>query len=656
MHSHSWIPNLRIRGLYDIGTEGLDALESDIKAVVRETVLRPDDILEPSWLESRQQAQLDSASRLRVFHDFRFTDQRSASSIEFRNKIVDDAGKTYKAVHYDHGNGISIADVDGDGRLDVYFTTQAGPNELWRNLGGGKFANITETAGVAVDNRIGVTASFADIDNDGDADLYVTTVRGGNVLFENDGSGKFTDISASSGLDYVGHSSAAVFFDFDRDGLLDVLLCNVGKYTADEVAKVTMQSVRGESPQADYEFYVGLADAFVGHVPGKNRNERSLLFRNVGENQFQDVTEAMNLVDESWTGAATPVDFNLDGWLDLYLLNMQGHDQYYVNREGQRFEKQSREVFPKTPWGAMGVKAFDYDNDGDLDLFITDMHSDMSQEVPPGREKLKADMKWDEEMLQSGGMSIWGNALFRQEADGSFVEVSQELGAENYWPWGLSVGDLNADGFEDVFIASSMNYPFRYGVNTVLLNDRGEKFHDSEFILGVEPRSGPLAEPWFELDLDRADQNHMLARGRSGRIVVWSAKGTRSSVIFDVDDDGDLDIITNEFNSWPLVMVSDLSDQHPSLCYLKIKLTGSKSNRDGLGAVVKVHAADQSYTKVHDGQSGYLSQSLQPLYFGLDQAKQVDSIEVTWPSGIRQVVEGPVRVNQLLNVRETAAD
>ena len=111
-------------------------------------------------------------------------------------------------MHYDHGNGVAVADVDGDGLDDLYFVTQVGANELWRNLGGGRFENVTAAAGVGVADAIGVTASFADIDNDGDPDLYVTTVRGGNVLFENDGNGAFRDISAASGLDYVGHSSA----------------------------------------------------------------------------------------------------------------------------------------------------------------------------------------------------------------------------------------------------------------------------------------------------------------------------------------------------------------------------------------------------------------------------------------------------------------
>ena len=134
------------------------------------------------------------------------------------------------------------------------------------------------------------------------------------------------------------------------------------------------------------------------------------------------------------------------------------------------------------------------------DIYITDMHSDMSTHIGPDKEKLKADMQWPESFLQSDGASIFGNAFFRQQKDGTFVEDSDKIGAENYWPWGLSVGDLNADGFEDAFIASSMNYPFRYGVNSLLLNDRGKQFLDSEFVGGVEPRrDGRTASFCFKL-------------------------------------------------------------------------------------------------------------------------------------------------------------
>ena len=218
----------------------------------------PNEILDPPWLPARMRAQLETRGEFTSFIDFRFRDRIDESGIQFRNRVVEDAGITYKAVHYDHGNGIAVADVDGDGLYDIYFVNQAGANELWRNLGDGRFEDLTRTAGVGVSDRISVAASFTDIDNDGDPDLYVTAVRDGNILFENVGNGQFRNITASSGLGYEGHSSGAVFFDYDRDGLVDVYVTNVGQYTSTE-------KLRARHGPVDYTFYDGLPEAFGGN-------------------------------------------------------------------------------------------------------------------------------------------------------------------------------------------------------------------------------------------------------------------------------------------------------------------------------------------------------------------------------------------------------
>ncbi len=604
----------------------------------RRTVRVPAVDVGANFMAARERNQEATRDRFEAPIDFLFSDQIAASGVTFRHESVDDSAKYWKPVHYDHGNGIVAADVDGDSLYDLYFVTQLGANQLWKNLGGGRFQDVTESAGVALADRVGVSASFADIDNDGDPDLFVTTVRMGNVLFENDGTGVFTDISAAAGVDYSGHSSGAVFFDYDLDGRLDLFVANVGRYTHEE---------RGRGGA-----YVGMADAFEGHLYPE-RAERSILYRNLGDNRFEDVSEKTGLIDVSWSGDATIVDFNRDRYPDLYVLNMQGDDHYYENRAGERFVERTAEHFPKTSWGAMGVKFFDFNNDAREDLLVTDMHSDMTDE---GFEPLAEKTKVFGVMVEGGENNIPGNSFYVQQEDGSFLELSDSLGAENYWPWGISVADLNADGFEDVFVASSMNYPFRYGINSVFINNGGKAFLDAEFLLGVEPRrDGRTHAPVFGLACGGADKEHELCAGWDEHLTVVGALGTRSSVVFDLDGDGDLDIVTNEFNDGPQVLVSSLAQRRKPR-HLSVKLVGTRSNRDGIGARVTVVTDAGSMTRYQDATSGYLSHCTLPLYFGLGKATKVERVEVLWPSGATQTVTEGLSMAGSIEIVEEASE
>ena len=185
-------------------------------------------------MDARIKAQRETIRQFKVFYDFQFTDKLKESGITFKHRAVPEATSNYMAVHYDHGSGIAVADIDGDGLYDIYFVNQVGGNELWKNMGNGKFKNITDEAGVGLKDRISVGASFGDVNNTGRPDLFVTTVNQGNVLFRNDGNGHFKDVTQQSGLGKAAHSSGALFFDYDRDGLLDLLVCNVGIYTSDQ--------------------------------------------------------------------------------------------------------------------------------------------------------------------------------------------------------------------------------------------------------------------------------------------------------------------------------------------------------------------------------------------------------------------------------------
>jgi hypothetical protein len=599
-------------------------------------------------LNRRAEAQAQSVKQFAADSSFRFSNQVEQSGITFAHRIVDDAGKNWKPAHYDHGNALAVADVDGDGRTDLYFVTQLGENQLWRNLGQGRFENITSRAGIGLSNQISVAASFADFDNDGDPDLFVTTVRHGNHLFENTGRGEFRDITAAAGLGYSGHSSAGVWLDFDNDGRLDLFVCNVGVYT--------------DQTQGREGYFHALTNGFYGHLYPE-RTEPSLLYRNLGGNKFQEVSQALQLRDESWTGDATLCDLNGDGFTDLYLVNMQGDDHYYENAAGRRLVEKTSVYFPKTPWGAMGVKVFDYNNDGLPDVFVTDMHSDMTK--GQGREALKllaetekskserwCAQQWTDEFLQGASNNIFGNAFYINRGQGRFEEASDALGLETYWPWGPSVGDLNADGFEDVFVAAGMGHPFRYGINSVLLNDGGRRFFDAEFVLGVEPRAGgKCTKEYFVLRCDDEDKDNPLCQGKHGLVPFHAAVSSRSAAILDLDGDGDLDIVVNDFNARPQILLSDLSERR-TLHWIQVRLVGRRANRDGLGATVTVQAEGKRFTRYQDGKSGYLGQSALPLYFGLGKSTRVEQIDVLWPGGRRQRVTQNLSPGRSITIEE----
>jgi hypothetical protein len=602
-------------------------------------------------LAKRKQAQVETLKKAQREPGFTFTDRTDASGITFATRVVEDAGKRYVPTHYDHGESVAAADVDGDGKPDVFFTTQLGACQLWRNKGDGTFEDITAKSGIQLVDQIAVGASFADYDNDGDADLFVTTTRHGNHLFQNQGDGTFKDVTEASGLAYSGHSQGAVWFDYDRDGKLDLYVFNVGAFTTDS-----------KGPGG---YYLSPENAFYGHL-FPQRAELGRLYHNDGAGKFTDVTEATGLLDKSWKGDGSFTDINGDGYPDLYVLDMLGNNHLWVNQGGKKFADQTDATFPKTPWGAMGIKFFDADRDGALDLLVTDMHSDMMPQQTAAAEGFDLKLEKEKSTTWCSGKefaayflgrekAIFGNALFMQ-ADSKWTDKSTQMGTETWWPWGVTVADFDADGFEDIFVTAGMGYPYRYAPNSLLLSNGGKGFLDAELAVGLEPRTRPFEQPWFDVDCDGADRKHDECAGKKGKRTVNGVRSSRSSVAFDLDDDGDLDLITNEFNDRAMVFVSDRAQSKTPLHFLKVKLQGTQSNRDGLGAVVKVTvkvtAGTRALVSQHDGKGGYLAQSSLPLYFGLGDTEQAASVEVRWPSGAVQTVTDAIPKNGLLTITE----
>src|SRR5256885_8582970 len=274
-----------------------------------------------------------------------FQDRAREAGIAFRmHDLPKEQGERFGINLYDHGSGLAVGDYDNDGHEDIYFLNQLGRNALYRNAGDGSFVDVTAQAGVALGDRVSVGATFADYDNDGWADLFVTSTRGGNVLFHNRGNGTFEDVTAKAGLKHVGHSQTPVFFDYDNDGDLDLYVTNTAKWTTD------VFDFRG----GNYEGKADLGDVMT------SPKESNTLYRNNGDGTFTDVTEKAGLRGRGWSGDVAAFDYDEDGHLDLLVANMFGRSWLYRNNGDGTFTEVGAGVLGRTSWGGTGCKAFDF--------------------------------------------------------------------------------------------------------------------------------------------------------------------------------------------------------------------------------------------------------------------------------------------------------
>lgn len=566
-----------------------------------------------------------------------FVDALSESGIDFRSE--EPLAEKFKVNLYDHGCGLAVADYDGDGDDDVFFLNQLGANGLYRNLGGGRFESVTNAAGpLALADRICVGAAFADYDNDGDQDLYITSIRGGNVLLENGGQGGFRDVTKSAGVGLTAHSQTPAFFDYDNDGYLDLFVTNTARWTADDYDEA-------------WSYYPGTG-RFWDHVFDRDDREFNVLFRNNQDGTFTDVTDAAGLAGKGWSGDVAVFDFDEDGDSDLLVTNMFGASQLYRNDGHGHFDDVTAAVLGKTSIGAIGSRAFDFNNDGRLDLLITDMHSDMwvgadgrfliepakkfhsiagPFDGPDSGERrilLLLERRMRDEMGLDFNTVILGNSFFRNEGSGRFTEISDSVGLETFWPWGMAVGDFNNDAYQDVFIAAGMGFPYFYWPNSLMLNSGHGTFADQADKEGIEPPPGGTL---FDKQLQ-------------GRDVPRSS---RCAATADFDGDGRLDLMVANFNDRPYCFKNQFPPRH----YLALRLEGTRCNRDAIGAVVKLYRGTEVLARQVQSTGGYLSQSSKTLHFGLGDDPTIDRIQIRWPGGASQTIESPP-CDRLVEIRE----
>ncbi len=527
-----------------------------------------------------------------------FTDVTKAAGIGFINV----SSPEKKFIVESMGGGVALFDFDRDGLLDIYlvnsYTVGAAlahsprPGAaLYRNRSGGKFEEVAMKAGVS-DPGWAMGVSVADFDNDGFDDLYITCF-GPNRLYRNRGDGRFDDVTARSGVGDSRFSTGAAWGDYDRDGDLDLFVANYVDFKLDDLplfGKGQLCQYRGVPVQCGPRGLPGAGDA---------------LYRNNGDGTFTETSKAAKVDDpQGYYGlGAMWTDFDDDGWPDLFVANDATPNFAYRNNHDGTFTEMGLVLGCAVDengaeQGSMGVSIGDYDRDGRLDLVVTNFSDQY-------------------------------NTIYRQNEDGSFTDASRATKTAEvsmpYVGWGTKFFDYDNDGWLDLLVANGHVYPQIEGAYPGGMYRQRKLFYRNL-------RDGTFAEVAAELGT-----------------ALMERRASRGAAFGDYDEDGDVDAIINDLDGPPMLLRNDGGNRAGH--WINVKLTGTKSNRNAVGARITLKAGGLTQIdEVHAGDS-YLSHSDWRLHFGLGAAKTVDEMTIRWPSGAvekltRVAVDRVVRITE----------
>ena len=564
----------------------------------------------------------------------------AATGIEFRSFLK----RPHHIPFLNTGAGVAVGDVDGDGWSDVYLLSTDSRNRLYRQVTPWRFEDVTERAGVDGGDAWSRGATFADVDNDGDLDLYVTNTEAPNLLYLNRGDGRFDEAASRFGLDHSAASIMAYFADYDRDGDLDVYLVTYRalkhNLTEDQIADIEIPAAtlkgrdelrvqpvrtrreRGKVVSADREQWIDL-----GSRDWELAGQIDRLLRNDGTT-FTDVTEAAGLLDYGLGLAATWMDFDGDGWLDLHVGNdLNTRDRLYRNNRDGTFTDVLPEMLPHTTWYSMGADFADVDNDGRFDFLVADMAGSTHYRAKVGMGDMSS-QRWF--MTHEWPRQLMRNSLYLNTGSGRYQEVAHLAGvAATDWTWAVKLGDLDNDGRVDLFVT-----------NGTARDDMNIDLMGIEYLRIAEEEGEAAAQEYLKTIPTAPTPN--LAFRNLGDLRFESAGTTwgldhdgisYGAAFADLDRDGDLDLVVNHLGEAAGVYRNDGTDGQRLL----VALRGTVSNRFGFGGTVTVRA-DASGTQVRQllPARGFMSSDEPVLHFGLGRDTTVRELAVAWPSGHRQ--------------------
>jgi len=527
--------------------------------------------------------------------------------------------------------GVSIGDVNGDGRPDLFFARGAQDNKLFLQREAMRFEDVSEIAGVSGDpGDWSSSATMADLDNDGDLDIYVCIYDGPNKLFLNPGdeSKPFEEVAEQWGVDVIDASIMPSLADYDHDGDLDLFILtnryadpngrprNTPVYT-DDAGKPRVNE--------EYERFYGMRQVGPNNWTIEEVGRSNYLLRNDGET-FTDVTQSAGLASNFGHGlSATWWDYDGDGLIDLHIGNdYTDADRLYRNNGDGTFTDMISEAAPFTSWSTMGADVGDLNGDGRLDFLSADMANTTHYKSKVSMGDM-GDRRWALE--NAWPRQIMRNVVMMNTGTGHFSEAGFSSGlAKTDWSWAVKIADFDNDGLCDVFFTNGMARNFSNADRPISMEER---IGQTEWSLWED------TPPLNETNLAFRNQGEMHFEHTEEQWGLDHFGMSYAAAYGDLDGDGDLDLVVNNLDEQAFIYRNNSSEGHRVV----IELVGGESNRQGIGALVKLTTASGMQVRQLVPATGFLSTNDAKLHFGLGEDDVIETLEVYWPSGHTQTFE-----------------